>query len=331
MAELVGQFEEACSNVEPEDEDKENAASAHTDVREQLESDSGLCDAGIDTVLIGSYKRNVSIRRVKDVDVFSKMPDIDPDMKGAEALDVVESVLREAYEDEDTDHERVERQDRSVKVEFPDYDLHVDVVPARPAGAYWEIPDRDGGWQLTNPEELTELTSKMNARTAYKGLYVPIVKLVRQTRREALGVEKPGGLFFEILTHHAFDGGLGGSNLPTLYVAALRSIAGQLTKFANGDNVTDPTMAGAVMKIRATESQKASAASKFAAIADKAEAAHAESELCKAAKSFQEILGRNADGDWVFLMPDYCNADGTPKEKKTAGDRSIPAGNRRFA
>jgi hypothetical protein len=35
-------------------------------------------------------------------------------------------------------------------------------VPARPGGEYWEIPDRDGDWEDTNPEELTRLTTKMN-------------------------------------------------------------------------------------------------------------------------------------------------------------------------
>lgn len=34
MAELVGQFEEALQNIEPSDDDKQNASEAHQEVRD---------------------------------------------------------------------------------------------------------------------------------------------------------------------------------------------------------------------------------------------------------------------------------------------------------
>jgi hypothetical protein len=328
MAELIAQFEEACSNVEPENGDKENAAKAHSDVRNHLEDNEELRDAGIDTVLIGSYKRHVSIRRMKDVDVFVKLPDLDPNLAGPKALDLLETALSDAYT-----AELVERQDRSMKVEFPDSGLFVDAVPARPTNEYWEIPDRDGDWQETNPEELTDLTNEMNDRKKHKDLYVPIVKLLRQTRRAALGEERPGGLLIEILAFHAFDAGLTGSNLPQLYVAALRGVSDGVSDLAAGEDVADPTMKDTTIKIRATKGQLDSASDKFNKIAIRAEDALADEEPCRAAKTFQEILGKNSAGDWVFPLPQYCNADGTRKKEaaRIAGDRKIPAGNRRFA
>jgi len=167
MAELVSQFEEALQNIEPSDDDKQNASVAHQEVRDALSEDPVLKEWGIETILIGSYKRHVSIRRVKDVDVLSKLSDLPEDTEPAEVLDAVNEALLATYP---TD--RVEPQDRSFKVLFPDFDLYVDAVPARLAAPYLEIPDRRGddadesdrGWVLTNPEELTRLSTELNER-----------------------------------------------------------------------------------------------------------------------------------------------------------------------
>ncbi len=132
---LTSYFEGASSNIEPPYDDVANASAAHTEVRGVLEADSTLKEWGIDTVLIGSYSRHVSIRRVKDVDVFCKLPDVDASKSSREVLGEIVRVLRAAYGD------RIGEQDRSVKVDFSDFGLHVDAVPARPVGTCWEIPD----------------------------------------------------------------------------------------------------------------------------------------------------------------------------------------------
>lgn len=332
MAKLLTCFEDAKGNVEPEVEDKTHAATAHADVREVLESDPDLTAAGIDTVLIGSYKRQVSIRRVKDVDVLSKLPALSTTKDPQELLDDVTDVLATEYDDD-----RLVRQDRSIKVLFPDFDLHVDVVPARPAGKYLEIPDRpdddddSDGWQQTNPEELTTLSTAMNSR--YDDSYVPVVKLVRQARRTNLG-KRPGGLFFEILTYHAFDLGLDADCTATLFVGALRFIATQLADVvASGAGVADPTMVGEVISIRCTDAQMAAASTTFSDLAARAEEALADTDDCSAAKAFRDILGKNADDEFVFPMPAACNDDGSRRNLQTIipGDRTVPAGDGRFA
>ena len=333
MAELVNEFNEACSRVEPDDDDKTNASAAHLEVRACLEGNDQLKAFGIDTILIGSYSRQVSIRRVKDVDVFSKLPDIDTNLTSTAVLDLFEEILEDEFPD------RVERQDRSVKVDFPDFGLHVDAVPARPAGDYWEIPDRapdddpdsDDNWQVTNPEGLGELSSEMNDADHFNTKYVPVVKLVRQARRANLG-KRPGGLFFEVLTYHAFedfDDEMKDKSKQRVFVAALRSIATQLADFAADGDVADPSMDDGIITIRATDIQIALAAAKFAEIADKAEEA-LKAEPCPAAKIYQDMLGKNEDGDLVFELPTYCNADGTKRADIRKSTTTVPGGRDRF-
>lgn len=330
MSEHIEAFATACSNVEPEDDDVSNASDAHTDVRDVLAADQALQDYGIETILIGSYAREVSIRRVKDVDVFTKLEDLGDDLTSVELLDHIVAVLEDAY-----GVDRVELQDRSVMVDFPDFGLHVDVVPARPCDDAWEIPDRVPAgsveaWEETNPEELGSVSTAMNKRFGEN--YVPVVKLIRQTRRAQLGDERPGGHFFEVLTYHAFDqmdSDMEDANRPRLYVAALQSIADQLADYRDGIDVHDPSMPDSVISIRATQAQKDSAATVFADVAERASDALADSSSCASAKVFQELLGKNSDGDWVFEMPSYCNADGTQK-LAARPTRSVPGGDERF-
>ena len=326
MSDLVLQFAKAKSNVEASEEDRSNAAAAHKDVRAHLEADQALASCGIDTVLIGSYKRHVAISGIKDVDVLSRLPQVSRDIDPKQLLGYFVKVLRDIYGDG-----RVQAQSRSAKVEFPDYGLAVDVVPSRPSqtSSYIEIPNHTGGWQQTNPEGLTEMTTAMN--NSYDGEYVPLVKLIRQTRRTHLG-KRPGGFYFEILTYHAAQGGLDRHSVAGLFTAALARIAEHLQLAAAGVGVPDPTMPGEVIEVRATDLQMRQAAVKFAGLASQAAAALS-ADKCPAAKAYRDILGCNAEGVWVMEMPAACNEDGTPKTVSiiTPGDRTVPAGDRRFA
>lgn len=327
MALPLPQFDEALANIEPSKEDKENAPEAHLEVRRVLEADEVLAGYGIDTVLIGSYPRHVSIRRMQDVDVFSKLPDLSQDVGPRDVHQLFVDVLGDGLEEE-----RVVPQDRSIQVQFPEFHLYADIVPARPCGSHWEIPDRtdrSDGWQETNPERLIELTSKMNE--AHTDLYVPVVKLVRQTRRANLG-KQPSGHYFEILTYHAFASGAAtGANIAEYYGSALKEIVGQL-EAAIEDSLPDPTMDGAIVLTRASEAELRGALDTFRSVAAKVGDALADKDRCRAAKVFRELLGRNSDAEVVFPVPEDCNEDGSRKAAAViAGDRSVPAGDRRFA
>ena len=50
-------------------------------------------DLGVDPILIGSYGRDVSIRRVKDVDVFARLTKAGSDLRPGEVMDKFEGVL----------------------------------------------------------------------------------------------------------------------------------------------------------------------------------------------------------------------------------------------
>jgi hypothetical protein len=324
MALLLDQFKEARARVEPTDQDKANAATAHEAVRSILESDDRLAVLGVETVLIGSYRRHVSIRRVRDVDVFSRLSEVAAGAGPRALLNLFVEVLRGEFEDE-----RIQMQDRSIKVGFPQFDLDVDAVPACPLNGHWRIPnrtDRDDPWEETNPEELTSLSESMNAK--HQELYVPTVKLLRQVRRAHLG-KRPNGFCIEALTYAAFDDGhVKGANTAEYFCSALAGVADGLARAAV-DGIPDPTLPGHLIDTRATDEDLQAAHRRVTDLAEMAARALDEADRCEAAWLFQEILGRNGDDEFVFLLPDDCGKK--DRAAVVAGDRLVPAGPRRFA
>lgn len=334
MAHLKQQFKDALSVIEPDD-DKANAPEAHRLVREALEADATLTDYGVNPVLIGSYKRNVSIKRVKDVDVFVRLPEMPSDVTSTQILDKFFTVLHKEFGTGSEGHRRTKRQDRSLKVSFPEYDLDVDAVPARPHwdGETWEIPQKgdNNNWVRTNPEAMTSLSSSMNA--THDGFYVPIVKLLRQTRRALLGAKKPGGFFIEVATYQAFKSGLvSGADHAEYYVSALESVSNIIENFVTyGIEVEDPTISGQTIRIRATDDELEATRTKFTEAAASARDALDEEDEGQAALMFQALLGENGDDKTVFPMPPGFNEDGSKRASAiAAGERVVPAGARTF-
>ncbi|MCC6266814.1 MAG: nucleotidyltransferase [Dehalococcoidia bacterium] len=336
MAHLRKQFAEALGNVEPDDDDKGNAPEAHKAVREALEADPTLKSYGIDTVLIGSYKRNVSIKRVKDVDVFSRLPDLPGDITSQELLDHFFKVLNAAFGRDADGHLRTKRQARSLQVSFPEYDLYVDAVPARrhALGETWEIPQKgdEDAWVQTNPEELTTLSSEMNS--AHEQYYVPTVKLLRQTRRAKLGKAKPGGFFVEVLAYNAFEGGdITGEDAAEYYTAALRAVSKIIDDLVfRGIAVEDPTLPGESVVVKATDDEFKALQAAFADAAATADSALADEDEGQAALKFRSLLGKDPEGEWIFPMPAGYHEDGTKRSSVlvSPGDRVVPAGRRTY-
>lgn len=335
MAHLKQQFRDALSSIEP-GADKVNAPEAHQLVRDALAADAKLTEYGVSSVLIGSYKRNVSIKRVKDVDVFVRLPDVPSDVTSKDILDRFFTVLHGEFGSDADGHRRTKRQDRSLQVSFPEYDLYVDAVPARPHwdGETWEIPQKGDAdkWVRTNPEQLTSLSSKMNA--AHDGFYIPTVKLLRQTRRSVLGGgTKPGGFFIEVATFQAFASGLvSGNDHAEYYVSALEEVSKIIDNYVTyGIGVNDPTLDGYTISIRATDDELDAAKKRFADAAKAARRALVEEDEGKSALAFQKLLGRNGDDEMVFGMPPGFNDDGSKRASAIlAGARVVPAGTRTF-
>lgn len=325
-------FKEVLSTIEP-DEDKDNAAVAHAEVRDVLAADDGLTKLGIDPVLIGSYARQVSIKHVKDVDVFARLAKADDNLAPGAALDAFEKVLTDEYD------ERVERQYRSIKVDFPDFDLTVDAVPARPCGDNWEIPNKPedaqrAQWVETNPLNLNKLTTDKNSEFLLNGagIYVPIVKLVRQVRRTWLD-DQPGGLFFELMTYWYFENEKPSAlSIAEYLTVTLEGIAAKLPTVAS-EGLGDPTLEGEKISTKATDDDLATAETRIKEAAELARKAIDDTDDCTSAVKWRTLLGVTSDGDDVFPLPTFCNADGTHKKAAviTPGSTRVPAGDDRYA
>lgn len=335
MAHLKQQFKDALSSIEPGD-DKANAPEAHRLVCAALEADTKLAEYGVDPVLIGSYKRNVSIKRVKDVDVFVRLPDLTNGVTSKDILDRFFTVLNAEFGRDDYGHQRTKRQDRSLQVSFPEYDLFVDAVPARSyrGGETWEIPQygEEDEWVRTNPEQFTSLSTEMNL--AHDGYYVPTVKLLRQTRRSILGAgKKPGGFFIEVATYQAFASGLvSGIDHAEYYVSALEEVSKIIESYVIlGIGVNDPTLPGHSISIRATNDDLDAVRTRFADAAETAREALDNEDEGMAALAFQNLLGKTGDEETVFLMPPGFNDDGSKRASVIIpGARTVPAGTRTF-
>lgn len=334
MVTLPTYFQEALKNIEPGD-DATNAKNAHAEVSNFLKADPWLKNLGVDPYLIGSYAREVSIRRVKDVDVFARLRKATSDLRPGQILDKMENVLTEAF-----DEDRVERQHRSIKVNFPAYELSVDAVPARPCGGHWEIPNRPehakrARWVETNPIRLGELTTEANKDFLLndKGIYVPTVKLVRQIRREWVD-DQPGGLYFEILTYWAFQQTKPSENTVAEYLTTILAIiADQVLPEAVEHGLDDPTMPDKKITTKATDEQLLAALDRTREAAAIAQQALDEDDDCRAALAWQQLFGKTTEDEVVFPMPSYCNADGTWKAAGpiTKGSPTVAAGTGRYA
>ena len=214
METLPEQFTQALRKIQIYGPKADRAQEAHKEVRRVLEGDAVLRDWSIDTVLIGSYGRKTGIYPGKDVDVFCKLNALDRSASPETVFDRIATILDSEY------GSRATPQDRSVKVLFSADGFSVDAVPAVRSGERWAISNRDrdqwtagDGWCETDPERLGELTTRRNLTptVSERGAYVPVVKLVRQTREAHLGKAKPGGLYFEMATYWAFEAGISGA------------------------------------------------------------------------------------------------------------------------
>lgn len=313
MHALTDQFVAALRRINIDDERRKHAIAAHTEIRGVLEKDNQLCAWGVDTALIGSYRRHTAIYPGKDVDVFTKLTRLSvEDTDPGTIYGHVRDLLVAHYGD------LAEPQPRSVKVCFDanGFEFSVDTVPAARLAKRWGIPrydtelwdDPKRRWVETDPEKLTQLTEQLNGATVINGQggYVPIVKLVRQIRRHHREDEKPGGFYFELMSYWAFKNGeISGTSHAELLASTLGSIARQLR---DGEELIDPVL-GTAYRPAPDPVARAEAATVFLRLAGDAQAALHESSRCQAAATWREIIGRNEQG-MCFPIPDGCDEHG---------------------
>lgn len=310
METLPTQFNDALTAIEVNGKKRDRVIAAHKEIRKLLEGDQQLCELGVDTILIGSYARHTGIYPGKDVDVFVKLTKLGTTADPADVFAAVERVLTARY------GKRAEKQRRSVKISFGDDGFSVDAVPAVKLGNRWALPNHDPDkwgnpderWIETDPEKMHTLTEARNKspKVGDRGAYVPTVKLVRQTRSHHLDDDKPGGLYFEILTYWAFkDGKVAGESFAEIFASALRAVA---TRLSDKTPLVNPAL-DTPYEPAPKESERKTAASTFDGLATKAEKALTV-DKCAAAVLWREIIGKNDRGE-CFPLPPGCDASGT--------------------
>ena len=92
--------------------------------------------------------------------MFVRLPDVPSDATSKDILDRFFTVLHAEFGTDSDGHRRTKRQDRSLQVSFPEYDLYVDAGRLRVRTGterLREIPQKGDvdTWVRTNPETLT--------------------------------------------------------------------------------------------------------------------------------------------------------------------------------
>ncbi|WP_010534577.1 nucleotidyltransferase domain-containing protein [Brachybacterium squillarum] len=336
METLDNEFAQAVRNVTVSGFKRERAIAAHTEVRALLEVDPELSSWGIDSILIGSYARQTARYPGKDVDVFLRFMNLSVRHDPEKVYNAVQRVLIAEYglKDRDVDG-RVTRQARSLKIDFPDPDdllsdnsFSIDAVPAVQWGEHWGIPNRDRDlwnseekrWIKTNPLKFAEDTNATAVATwsptvGTTNAYRPVIRLLRQVRHVHFGNERPGGLFIEVAGYYVWKAQLvSGTTWAELLTSTMEQVAKRLEKCTD-DGLPDPVL-GTTMKPDLDAWQWASAADGLNRLAEQARQA-LDSERCRAAKMWRDILGSNDRGQ-VLPLPDGCDANGFPVGSVTA-------------
>ncbi|MFD9702113.1 nucleotidyltransferase [Lentzea sp. NPDC059081] len=327
---LNPEFDQAVRNVTVNENKRELAIAAHTEIQALLNADEELRGWGINPYLIGSYGRLTARYPGKDVDVFLRFEKLSVRYDPAKIYAAVERVLVAAYglKDQDPDG-RVTRQARSLNIDFPDPDepggdtsFSIDAVPAVPWQEHWGIPNRDRDewnkedkrWIKTNPIKFGEDTEALavaswSPQVGSRNAYRPVVRLLRQVRHTHLGRQRPGGLYVEVAAYHVWKANLvTGSTWAELLTSTLEQIAGQFTEYEQ-TGLPDPVF-GTPMKPVLDYGLWTAAASSFTWLAQQCREA-LDADPCQAAKIWRSVLGTNERGE-VLILPDGCDANGFP-------------------
>ena len=199
METLPTQFNDALTAIEASGRSRSSRCRAQ-EIRELLEADDQLRALGVDTVLIGSYARRTGSTQAKTSTCSSSSPSSTPRPTRLPCSPPSSVCPTAEY------GERAELQRRPVKVSFGDEASPSTSFPPE-LGRVGRFPTTTptSGATLTSagsrliPRNTTTLTEQRNKSPQFvdRGAYVPSVKLFRRTRRQHLGDNKPGGLYFE--------------------------------------------------------------------------------------------------------------------------------------
>ena len=151
--------------------------------------------------LIGSYGRQTAVTNIKDVDTLLFLPETVLDRTPESVLRELSSVLDD-YPDATAE---VSPQRRSIRLDFADYDLSMDIVGAvanKGLGNPLMIPDRKKEeWICSDPLGYGKALSAANAAQGAK--LIPLIKLVKGWRDQQMTYRRPKSYLLELIVYNA--------------------------------------------------------------------------------------------------------------------------------
>jgi hypothetical protein len=202
MATTRYHFQSLLKNIQPSDDRLELAKVLPGEVREWLE-DHDFETVDPHTLLTGSYGRQVAVGNIHDVDVLLFVAEEERNATPNSTLIRLKQLL-----DDYPDTVITAGQRRSVRLEFPDHDLHLDIVPAALVdglGKPLEVPDRTREkWIESDPLGYGRSLSEANAEYGRK--LVPLIKLIKAWRDQNFKIKRPKSYVLEVIVYESMTG-----------------------------------------------------------------------------------------------------------------------------
>lgn len=230
MATLRYHFQALLSGINPSADRISLASTLPGDVRLWLK-DHDFPTVDPHSRLSGSYARSTAILDINDVDCLFFVP-VDQLDRTPNAL---LRELRTALDGYPGAYVETVAQRRSVRLEFSDYGLHLDIVPVVAPDGYSEpllIPDRLAKvWIDTDPLGYGARLSALNKDNG--GKVIPLIKLFKAWRNVQMVSRKPKSYVMEVMVLRAVEGGhieLVGEGMAANFAALVYYLEG---KYAN--------------------------------------------------------------------------------------------------
>ena len=257
MANLQQHFLDFISNIEPNQQHKDNAKDAHTNLVNHLKNDSVLSTNIEDNFLYGSYARYTAIDTINDVDIciVTNFDHTSEDFTPKKVLRKVKSIISDYYnnvlgydEVEATEYNR-----RSIQVLNPlpdklDSKLTLDIIPSikQDDSDNLLIPDRSlNSWIETNVKGHGIESTQKNKNE--DGRFIPFVKIMKHWKKIHLK-KHPKGFWLEslLLDHFEYSNSYAES-----FDTTLQSIIDKFPNyksFSKVPTINDPGMKGETIK-----------------------------------------------------------------------------------
>ena len=249
MPNMRHHFTALLSAVNPSEQRSTLAKQLPGDVQDFLK-DHEFVTANPHTRLSGSHGRDTAICEIKDVDVLLFIPDSHLDRTPNAVLLDVKRVLDD-YPDASAE---TSGQRRSVHLEFPNHDLHLDIVPVvAPDGieAALMVPDRpQQRWIASDPLGYATRLSELNQKHGCK--VKPLIKLIKAWRDVQMKIRRPKSYVLEVMVLTAVECGAielcdqsTAKNIADFFSHIVAKYQSLMDNGSESPRIADPQVAGA--------------------------------------------------------------------------------------